>query len=888
MTQFLQHDVSEPAYFPQTSWGEHGSFAMWLVKVLRPRRIVELGTHNGFSYFSMCQSVKEAGLPTECFAVDTWTGDEHAGAYSEVVFDSVRIENRKYASFSTLLRKTFDEALDDIKDGSVDLLHVDGRHFYDDVKHDFESWVPKLSDRAVVLFHDTVVQERGFGVYKYWAEISEKYPSFNFTHCHGLGVLLHGSDVASNLRDLVALSRANEGPGVVESFFEAVGGAMLARKNLQGLADQAKAIKLKDKEITLLQKRSDTLSSLLINARQRPLKQLRRLIVSRVLMALSKASSPLSPRTASRFARSAAKRDPKRIELENVSSRERYAELLEAWAIQREAMAGEIRALVQRLSGGPMLSVIVPVYNTDPALLQEMIDSVTSQSYSNWELCIADDASPNPRIKDVLSKAAESDTRIRIVFRDENGHISHASNSAIELAQGDYLVFIDHDDVLDPDALLYVAECIDQHPAAKIIYTDEDKIREDGSRYDPHFKPDWNRELLYSYNYISHLVVYATDIVRKIGGFRPGYEGVQDHDLLLRCLPLVGEEDIHHIPKVLYSERASLGNTVDTADSKSYAWTAGVQAMANALSDQYNQKIKVERGSYPFTYLPQWPLANEPSVTIVIPTRDRLDITRVTVDSILATTDYGNFEIVIVDNGSVEAETLAWFKEITRSSQVKVIRDDGPFNYSTLNNKAVAQSRSDIVALVNNDIEIISGGWLREMVSLAIRADVGCVGAKLYYPDDTIQHAGVVVTLGSVAGHSHKYLARDDSGYFLRVMLRQEYSAVTAACLVVRRAVYEAVGGLNEQHLAIAFNDVDFCLKVKAAGYRNLWTPLAEMYHHESASRKTEDTPAKRARFKNEVQYMKDTWQTDTTHDPAYNPNLSKHHEDFRFGPARW
>jgi GT2 family glycosyltransferase/predicted O-methyltransferase YrrM len=873
MVEFLQHNVSEPAYIPQTSWSEHGPFATWLVKASRPRRIVELGTHNGYSYFAMCQAVKEAGLSTECYAVDTWVGDEHAGTYSEDVFERVRIENHKYDSFSSLLRKTFDEALNDIEDGSIDLLHVDGRHFYEDVKHDFESWMPKLSDRAVVLFHDTVVVERGFGVYKYWAEISEKYPSFNFTHCHGLGVLLIGSDVASELRDLVPLSRANDGPGVVESFFEAVGGAVLERKN---------------KEIALLQRRGDTLSSLLINARQHPLKQLRRLIVSRLLMALSKASPPLSPRVARRFARSAAKRDPKQVEHHNVNARETYTELLEGWAIQRAESTNQTLALAKRLSNGPMFSIIVPVYNTDPTLLQEMIDSVTSQSYKNWELCIADDASPDARVKTVLLKAADLDSRVRIVFREENGHISHASNSAIEIAHGEYLVLLDHDDVLDPDALLYVAECIDRHPAAKIIYTDEDKIHDDGSRYEPHFKPDWNRELLYSINYVSHLGVYSAEIVNKIGGFRPGYEGAQDHDLLLRCLSHVTDDQVYHIPKVLYSWRAAPGSTAASSDVKPYAWTVGVRAMTEALSDQCGQPIEVVPGPYPFTYLPQWPLANEPTVTIVIPARDQLDITRLAVESILEKTNYGNFEIVIVDNGSVEPETLAWFKEITTSSQVKVARDDGPFNYSALNNKAIAQSQSDIVALVNNDIEIISGGWLREMVSLAIRPDVGCVGAMLYYPDDTIQHAGVIVGLGGCAGHVHKHLAREHIDRNARLMVRQEYTAVTGACLVVRRAVYEAVGGLNEEHLTIAFNDVDFCLKVKAAGYRNLWTPLAEMYHHESASRKTENTSAKRARFKREVQYMKDTWQTDTMDDPAYNPNLTKYHEDFRFGPARW
>jgi O-antigen biosynthesis protein len=883
---------------------------MWLVHAFKPRNIVELGTHFGFSYFSMCQAVKEAQLATKCYAVDTWVGDEHATFYAENVFEAVCIENRKYEAFSTLLRKTFDEALGDIEDGSVDLLHVDGRHFYDDVKHDFETWVPKLSDRAVVLFHDTAVQGRGFGVYKYWAEISEKFPSFNFTLCHGLGVLVHGSDVAPCIQQLLAFSRANGGPGLVESFFESAGSSITQRRALEARIEkisdelQRKDSELINKnaelvrktfefvskcaEVVKLESYLNTLTSNLVDARSRPLKHLNRLIASRVLSALSKASPPITKRAARRFASSAAKRDPKRIEIQSHYSKDAYAQVLEGWALQRNALRSQTLALASTLANGPLFSIIVPVYNTEPKLLQAMIASVTSQSYANWELCIADDASPDPEIKAVLYKAAETDHRIKVVFRTENGHISHASNSAIEISNGDFLVLLDHDDLLDPDALLYLADCINRHPTAKIIYTDEDKVRDDGSRYEPHFKPDWNRELLYSCNYISHLGIYSADLVKNIGGFRPGYEGAQDHDLVLRCLPFVSDEDIRHIPKVLYSWRASPGSTAESSQSKPYAWAAGVRAISDALSKQSGQQVEVAQGPFPFTYVPQWPLCSEPKVTIVIPTRDRLDITRVTVNSILEHTEYSNYEIVIVDNGSIEPETLAWFTEMTSSAKLKVIRDDNPFNYSALNNKAIAQTDGDIVALLNNDIEIISPRWLREMVSLANRPDVGCVGAKLYYPDDTIQHAGVVLSLGGVANHSHKHLSRADPGYFGRLILRQEYSAVTAACLVVRRSVYEAVGGLNEEHLVVAFNDVDFCLKVKAAGYRNIWTPFAEMYHHESASRKTEDTPAKQARFQKEVQYMIDTWQTDTMNDPAYNPNLSKDFEDFRYGPPRW
>jgi O-antigen biosynthesis protein len=716
-------------------------------------------------------------------------------------------------------------------------------------------------------------------------------------------VLFWGGEVPSQLVDLVKLSAQNGGPGVVESFFEAAAASMLKSVRLRDLEKQntnlqnmlifsekyTKVITHNHSQAaTMLQRHIDHLTTHLVDARSRPLEQLNRLVAGRVLRKLAKASPPLPKKTVTRFAGSAKKRDPARAEILSQQPSQAYDDIVEAWARQRAEMADRNEGLVKRLQNKVLFSVIVSVHNPNPDFLQKMISSVKEQSYVNWQLCIADDAFHDQRIREILQAAADADPRIEIVLRDANVYMSHASNSAIERAKGDYIVFLDHEDVLDPDALLYVAECIDRKPDAKIIYTDEDRIREDGTRYEPHFKPDWNREMLYSYNYISHLTTYTSDIIKRIGGFRPGYEGAQDYDLLLRCLPHVKDAQIQHIPKVLYSWRSSPASIEHTADAKPYAWEAGVRAVTEALSQSCNTPMTVELGPYPFTYIPQWPLSKEPSVSIIIPTRDRLDITRVTVETILEKTDYKNYDIIIIDNGSTEPETLAWFADISKSMRVSILRDDGPFNYSALNNRAVAQSKGEIIALVNNDIEIISAGWLREMVSLAVRPSIGCVGAKLYYPDNTIQHAGVVVGLDGAAGHSLKGLFREDPGYFMRVVLRQEYTAVTGACLVIRRNIFEEVGGLNEEHLTVGFNDVDFCLKVHAAGYRNLWTPLAEMYHHESASRKADDTPEKIARAKREVQYMVDTWHTDTYEDTAYNPNLTKLFEDFRFGPARW
>ena len=411
----------------------------------------------------------------------------------------------------------------------------------------------------------------------------------------------------------------------------------------------------------------------------------------------------------------------------------------------------------------------------------------------------------------------------------------------------------------------------------------------DGKRYDPHFKPDWNRDLLYGLNYVSHLGVYATALVKQVGGFRVGFEGAQDYDLLLRCIEQIDDTQIVHIPKVLYSWRASPGSTAASNNSKPYATLAGVRALSEHLERVHGRPIDVVDGPFPFSYRVLWPLDTHPLVSIIIPTRDRLHLTQVAVDSILAKTNYTNFEIIIVDNASVEPDTLSWFAQIqSADSRVRVLRDDRPFNYSALNNTAVAQARGDVIALVNNDVEVINSGWLSEMVSLAIRPGTGCVGAKLYYPDGRIQHAGVVIGMGGVAGHAHLFFPGHHGGYFGRLLVRQAYSAVTGACLVVRRDIYDAVGGLNETDLTVAFNDVDFCLKVRAAGYTNVWTPWAELTHYKSASRGKDNTPEKAARFKEEASFMMEKWLAENTVDPCYNPNLTLGRRDFSFAQPQW
>lgn len=558
-----------------------------------------------------------------------------------------------------------------------------------------------------------------------------------------------------------------------------------------------------------------------------------------------------------------------------------------AWIAKHDTLAEadrvHLRARVAALARRPRVSVVMPTYNTEGRFLRQAIESVRAQLYDHWELCIADDASTSAEVRTILEEYQAVDPRIRVAFRAENGHISAASNTALSLATGDYVALLDHDDVLAEDALCHVALALADHPDAAVVYSDEDKIDAEGRRFEPHFKCDWNPDLFLSQNYVSHLGVYRRDLLDRLGGFRLGVEGSQDQDLLLRCLPHVRAEQIVHVPRVLYHWRAVAGSTAMTAGEKRYTTEAGIKALRDHFAEHGPKGVVVEAAAVPNTYRVRWPLPKPaPLVSLLIPTRDQKAVTEVAVRSILDRTAYANFEIIILDNGSVEPETLAFFDAIQRQDgRVRVVRDERPFNYSALNNLGVRHARGSLIGLVNNDVEVIGPDWLGEMASQACRPEIGCVGAKLYYGDDTLQHGGVILGIGGVANHVHKHAPATSPGYFARLLVTQNYSAVTGACLLVRREVYEAVGGLDEANLAVAFNDVDFCLKVRQAGYRNLWTPYAELYHHESVSRGAEDTPEKQARFEREIAFMQEKWGDALRADPCYNPNLSRARVDF-------
>jgi glycosyltransferase involved in cell wall biosynthesis len=530
----------------------------------------------------------------------------------------------------------------------------------------------------------------------------------------------------------------------------------------------------------------------------------------------------------------------------------------------------------------PLVSVLMPTYNSPLNYLKEAVESVQSQVYPNWELCIADDASTDPKVRAYLLELSQQDPRVVVTFRDKNGHISACSNTALESAHGEWVALLDHDDRLHPLALFGVVEALQSRPDAHVVYTDEDKIDTQGVRFDPYFKGEYNRELMWAQNMVCHLGCYRRELVNEIGGFTVGLEGAQDHDLALRMVERSETHQVLHVPRVLYHWRAISGSTAMSQEAKPYAESASKRAVQAHLL-RMGIGARVESA-------PEIPNMNRvrldlpfplPLVTLLIPTRDRIELLRTCIESIQNKSTYPQIEIIVIDNGSVEPDSLSYLA-VLREQGVRVIRDDGPFNFSALNNKAAEEAKGEFICLMNNDIEIITPDWLEEMLSFAAQPSVGAVGARLWYPENQgLQHGGVIIGLGGVAGHAHLQLPKGQVGHFGRVALHHRLLAVTAACLLIRKSHFMAVGGLDEQ-LAVAFNDVDFCLRLHQAGFACIYTPYAEMVHHESASRGDDLTGARRERFMSETRFMVNRWGDSLLRDPFFSPNLSLDHHDFR------
>ncbi len=537
-----------------------------------------------------------------------------------------------------------------------------------------------------------------------------------------------------------------------------------------------------------------------------------------------------------------------------------------------------------RFSYQPKISILVPTYHTPIPLLQEMISSVSMQSYGNWELCIADGSGGDQQLENILKKAAQDDERIKIKILSENKGISENTNEALALATGQYIGLLDHDDILEPDAFYEIVHAL-QDQTTDIVYTDEDKITADSSEYlDPNFKPDFSIDLFRSHNYITHFFCCRKQLIDLVGGFNSSYDGAQDYDLMFRCIEKA--RSIKHIPKVLYHWRICPGSVADNPESKMYAYEAGRRAIEDhlkriAISAVVNiHENKKLWGMYHVIY----DTPGNPLVSIIIPNMDHIHDLDQCIQSILKVNQYENIEIIVVENNSSEKKTFEYYKKLKDNKRIRVIYWEGVFNYSAINNFAVKQAKGDYIFLLNNDTELISPNGISEMLGICMRSEVGIVGAKLYFGDDTIQHAGIVLGFGGFAGHVFSKLPRQEYGYMLRPMINCNYSAVTAACLMTKRSVWNEVNGLSE-NFAVALNDVDFCMKVRSKGYLVVYNAFSEWYHYESKSRGYEDTPEKKARFAREVAQFQNIWDDELKKgDPYYNKNFPLTREPFTLG----
>jgi len=544
----------------------------------------------------------------------------------------------------------------------------------------------------------------------------------------------------------------------------------------------------------------------------------------------------------------------------------------QTWLERHRVSAGQLenmREEAQRFTAQPLVSIITPVFNTPVPWLEEAVNSVLAQSYENWELILVDDASTYAETLAALPRIVSSDSRIRFARREERGGISAASNTALAMARGEWVGLLDHDDFIEPDTLFHVVKLLQSHPNADLVYSDEDKLTENGFEI-PSFKPDWSPDFFVSYNYICHFVCLRRELALEVGGFRPEFDGAQDYDLLLRVVERT--DRIHHVPRVLYHWRRSKTSTSDNIRRKPLALEAGRRAIEEHLQRRGDPgHVVIDWRTH--AYWVKREIRAAEKISIIIPVRDRIELLSRCLESLTTKTRYQDYEIVVVDNDSVSDEARAYFSRMPH----RVLHFPGPFNFSALNNFAVEQTESPWLLFLNNDIEVIDGDWLNAMAEHIQRPKVGAVGARLLNPDNTIQHAGVVIGVGGIAQHAFRGFPAEDLGVCRQLQVIRNYSCVTGACLLTRRDVFVEVGGFDEEQLPVTFNDVDFCLKMRRAGYLIVYTPFAKLYHYESGSRR----PTVEAL---ETDIICERWSELLKRDPYYNPNLSRERADFSLG----
>ena len=994
---FSSTTIMKADWLKLSAWYGHVPFAFWLIENLQPKTFVELGTHYGVSFCAFNQAIQKLQLTTKSYAIDTWKGDEHSGLYGEDVYTQLSAyHDQKYGSFSRLVRSTFDRAVSHFPDNSIDLLHIDGLHTYEAVKHDYETWFAKLSDSSVVIFHDINVRERGFGVWKLWQELSQQYPHFSFLHYHGLGVLGVGDNLPEAAQALFETNSDSDLVFQIRENFARLGTAVAEswskQEQQKEIAKLATELQQTQTELSRSQQQLQQSQSTQEHLQQ----QLRQADATQEQLQQSQSqqkyiqkqlqqSQSIQEQLQQQLQQSQSTQEQLQQQLQqSQSTQEQLQTLITAmesskfWQIRQfwlkfkqiidrgkgdelyQAYRGSSSNAHNRLWGlqiryeriqdlgweyvftkifkdklpqvtksllepesppvqpdpdiprssdniyqqwlnknypkqadldrmaetletfkyKPTISIIVPVYNPPEQFLREAIESVQKQIYPYWELCLADDLSTKPYVRQVLAEYSQQDDRIKVVFRQENGHISRASNSALEIAQGEYIALLDHDDVLTPHALYEVASLLNEHPEADMIYSDEDKISEDNIIKDPAFKMDWCPDSFLSRMYTCHLGVYRRSLITEIGNFRVGFEGSQDYDLVLRFTEKT--DKIFHIPKILYHWRMHSESAAAGTSAKPYAYEAAKKALSEALVRRNEPGKIIPIPGYPGLYSVRYEIKEPALVSIIIPTKDLGKTLNTCLKSIFDKSTYPNYEVIVIDNGSIETETFKCFDywQNKEPNRFKCYPLDIPFNYSQINDYGVQKSQGKYLLFLNNDTEVITADWIEAMVEQAQRPSIGAVSGLLLYPDKTIQHAGVVLGIGGVGSHSHKRYPSMLPGYFGQVVTINNYSAVTGACLMCRREVFAEVGGFEED-LAMAYNDVDFCLKIIAQGYRNIYLPHVTLFHYESKSRGEEDTPEKLARLNREKAYVIAKWQHILENDPCYSPHLTKDADDY-------
>ena len=544
------------------------------------------------------------------------------------------------------------------------------------------------------------------------------------------------------------------------------------------------------------------------------------------------------------------------------------------WFEKHKPSAEELeRQRKKKWKNPPLISVAVPAYRTPPGFLEQMILSVKEQTYPHWELCIVNASRGEDGMEQVLGRYAGGDERIRVKNLEENLGIAGNTNEALEMARGEFVGLLDHDDLLAPQALFRIAEALTADPQADAVYTDEDKVTTDLSEhFQPHFKPDFNLDLLRSNNYITHFFVVRTRLAREAGGFRREFDGAQDYDFIFRCTE--GAKKVLHVPEVLYHWRTHKASTADNPASKMYAFEAGKRAIEAHLArcgQEGTVSLRKDLGFYRVEY----PVQGDPLVSILIPNRDQKETLEKCLNSIWEKSTYKNYEILIVENNSSSPEIFNYYREIEKRPGVRILTWKEGFNYSAINNFGEKSAAGDYLLFLNNDVEVINPRWIEELLGNCQRKEVGIVGAKLYYPDDTIQHAGTVIGIGGIAGHAFLNMPRSRTGYLHKASLQMDLSAVTAACMMMKRQVFKQLGGFEER-LSVAFNDVDLCLRTVQAGYLVVYNPEVELYHYESKSRGAEDSEEKVRRFQKEIEFMRCRWMDLLKKgDPYYNRNLT-------------